>query len=323
MNATAFRFAAALLLACCAVPAAAADYPTKPVRLVVVYPPGGGIDLLARVMGQQFTASWGQQIVVDNRSGAGTTIGAAVVAKAPPDGHVLFLATQTTHAVAPYMLAQIPYDPVKDFAPVALVAQNTLLIVVTPTMPVKSVQDLIALAKARPGELNFATGGVGTSPHMSGELFKTAAKIDMVPVHYKGDAAAVIDVIGGQVPVMFLNITGMLPHVKSGKLRGLAVTSARRSTVIPEYPTIAESGLPRYEVVTWFGVLAPAATPAEIIARLNREIVQAVAVPSVKEQISQLGLEIVASSPEQYAAVLKSENARWSKMVRDLRLRAQ
>jgi tripartite-type tricarboxylate transporter receptor subunit TctC len=190
-------------------------------------------------------------------------------------------------------------------------------------MPVKSVQDLIALAKARPGELNFATGGVGTSPHMSGELFKTAAKIDMVPVHYKGDAAAVIDVIGGQVPVMFLNITGMLPHVKGGKLRGLAVTSATRSTIIPEYPTIAESGLPGYEVVTWFGVLAPAATPVEIIARLNREILQAVAVPSVKEQIYQLGLEIVASSPDEYATVLKSENARWSKMVRDLGLRAQ
>jgi len=303
--------------------AQAQSFPTKPVRIVVGFVAGGATDTVARLVAQQLSERLGKSTVVENRAGASGTIGAELVAKSPPDGHVLFLATQTTHAVAPYMLAQIPYDPVKDFAPVALVAQNTLLIVVTPTMPVKSVQDLIALAKARPGELNFATGGVGTSPHMSGELFKIAAKIDMVPVHYKGDAAAVIDVIGGQVPVMFLNITGMLPHVKSGKLRGLAVTSATRSTVIPEFPTIAESGLPGYEVVTWFGVLAPAATPAEVIARLNREIVQAVAVPSVKEQIFQLGLEIVASSPEQYAAVLKSENARWSKMVRDLGLRAQ
>ena len=301
----------------------AQSFPSKPVRIVVGFVAGGATDTVARLVAQQLSERLGKSTVVENRAGASGTIGAELVAKSPPDGHVLFLATQTTHAVAPYMLAQIPYDPVKDFAPVALVAQNTLLIVVTPTMPVKSVQDLIALAKARPGELNFATGGVGTSPHMSGELFKIAAKIDMVPVHYKGDAAAVIDVIGGQVPVMFLNITGMLPHVKSGKLRGLAVTSATRSTVIPEFPTIAESGLPGYEVVTWFGVLAPAATPAEVIARLNREIVQAVAVPSVKEQIFQLGLEIVASSPEQYAAVLKSENARWSKMVRDLGLRVQ
>lgn len=303
--------------------AVAQSFPSKPVRIVVGFVAGGATDTVARLVAQQLSERLGRSTVVENRAGASGTIGAELVAKSPPDGHVLFLATQTTHAVAPYMLAQIPYDPVKDFAPVALVAQNTLLIVVTPTMPVKSVQDLIALAKARPGELNFATGGVGTSPHMSGELFKTAAKIDMVPVHYKGDAAAVIDVIGGQVPVMFLNITGMLPHVRSGKLRGLAVTSATRSTVIPEYPTIAESGLPGYEVVTWFGVLAPASTPADIIARLNREIIQAVAVPSVKEQIFQLGLEIVASTPEQYAAVLKSENARWSKMVRDLGLRTQ
>ncbi len=303
--------------------AVAQSFPSKPVRIVVGFVAGGATDTVARLVAQQLSERLGKSAVVENRAGASGTIGAELVAKSPPDGHVLFLATQTTHAVAPYMLAQIPYDPVKDFAPVALVAQNTLLIVVTPTMPVKSVKDLIALAKARPGEINFATGGVGTSPHMSGELFKTAAKVDMVPVFYKGDAAAVIDVIGGQVPVMFLNIAGMLPHVKSGRLRGLAVTSARRSTIIPEYPTIAESGLPGYEVVTWFGVLAPAATPAEIIARLNREIVQAVAVTSVKEQIFQLGLEIVASSPEQYAAVLKSENARWSKMVRDLGLRTR
>jgi tripartite-type tricarboxylate transporter receptor subunit TctC len=317
------RFLVLGLIASAGTHAVAQSFPSKPVRIVVGFVAGGATDTVARVVAQQLSERFGKSTVVENRAGASGTIGAELVAKSPPDGHVLFLATQTTHAVAPYMLAQIPYDPVKDFAPVALVAQNTLLIVVTPTMPVKSVQDLIALAKARPGELNFATGGVGTSPHMSGELFKTAAKIDMVPVHYKGDAAAVIDVIGGQVPVMFLNITGMLPHVKGGKLRGLAVTSATRSTIIPEYPTIAESGLPGYEVVTWFGVLAPAATPVEIIARLNREILQAVAVPSVKEQIYQLGLEIVASSPDEYATVLKSENARWSKMVRDLGLRAQ
>jgi tripartite-type tricarboxylate transporter receptor subunit TctC len=301
----------------------AQSFPSKPVRIIVGFVAGGATDTVARLVAQQLSERLGKSAVVENRAGASGTIGADLVAKSPPDGHVLFLATQSTHAVAPYTLAQSPYDPVKDFAPVALVAQNTLLVVVSPALPVKSIKDLVALAKTRPGELNFATGGVGTSPHMSGELFKMAARIDMLPVHYKGDAAAVIDVIGGQVPVMFLNITGMLPHVRSGKLRGIAVTSGKRSTVVPEYPTIAESGLPGYEVVTWFGVLAPASTPNEIISRLNREIVQAVAVPSVKEQIFQLGLEIVASSPEQFADVLKSENARWSKLVRDLGLRAQ
>lgn len=221
------------------------------------------------------------------------------------------------------MLARIPYDPVKDFAPVALVARNPMLVVVNPSMAVKSIKDLITLARARPGELNFATEGVGTSPHMSAELFKSMAKLNMVAIHYKGDAAAVIDVIGGQVPVVFLNITGMLPHVKSGKLRGLAVTSAERSTIIPEYPSIAESGLAGYEVVTWFGVLAPRSTPTEIIARLNKEIIQSLALPSVKEQVAQLGLEIAGSSPEQFSIVLQKENARWSTMVRDLGLRAK
>jgi tripartite-type tricarboxylate transporter receptor subunit TctC len=304
-------------------PVHAQSFPTKPVRIIVGFTPGGATDTVARLVGQQLSDRLGKSTVVENRTGASGTIGAELVAKSPPDGHVLFLATQTTHAVAPYMLAQIPYDPVKDFAPVVLVAQNTLLVIVNPSLPVKSIQELVALAKARPGELNFATGGIGSSPHMSGELFKTAAKLDMVPVHYKGDAAAILDVMGGQVPVMFLNITGMLPHVKSGKVRGLAVTSAKRSAIIPEYPTISESGLPGYEVVTWFGILAPAGTPGDVIAKLNREIIQSLAVPNVKEQITQLGLEVVGSTPEQYSAVLRSENVRWSRMVKELGLRSQ
>ncbi|MGH8617577.1 MAG: tripartite tricarboxylate transporter substrate binding protein [Burkholderiales bacterium] len=260
--------------------------------------------------------------MVENRAGASGTIGAESVAKSPPDGYTLFLATQTTHAVAPYMLAKIPYDPVKDFSPVVQAAQNTLLVVVNPSLPVKSMKDLVTLAKSRPGELNFATGGVGSSPHMSGELFKSMAKVNMTPVFYKGDAAAVVDVIGGQVPIMFINITGMLPYIKSGRLRGLAVTSAKRSAIIPEYPTVAESGLTGYEVVTWFGVLAPALTPGDIVTRLNREINQAIALPSVREQMSQLGIEAAGGSAEQFAALLKEENARWSRMVRDLGLRA-
>lgn len=301
----------------------AQPYPSKTIRIVVGFVPGGATDTIARVVAQQLGERVGRQVVVENRAGASGTIGAESVAKSPPDGYTLFLATQTTHAVAPYMLAKIPYDPVKDFTPVVQAAQNTLLVVVNPALPVKSVKDLVALAKARPGELNFATGGVGSSPHMSGELFKNMAKVSMTPVFYKGDAAAVVDVIGGQVPVMFLNITGMLPYIKSGRLRGVAVTSAKRSAIIPEYPTVAEAGLPGYEVVTWFGVLGPAALPADIVSRLNREINQSIALPAVKEQMSNLGIEAAGGTPEQFAGLLKEENARWSRMVRDLGLRAE
>ena len=296
---------------------------SRATRIIVGFTAGGATDTVARIVAQQLTERLGRSVVVENRAGASGTIGAELVAKSPADGQTFFMATQTSHAVTPYMMSKIPYDPVKDFAPVSLVAQNTLLVVVNPALPVKTIQDLIALAKARPGELNFATGGIGSSPHMGGELFKSAAKVDMMPIHYKGDAAAVIDVIGGQVPVMFINITGMLPHVKSGKLKGIAVTSPKRSTIIPEYPTVAESGLPGYEVVTWFGLLAPAGTPADIITKLHREIAQSLALPNVKEQINQLGLEIVGSTPEQFAALLKSENARWGKMVKDLNLRTE
>jgi tripartite-type tricarboxylate transporter receptor subunit TctC len=311
-----------VLLAASAGVALAQPYPSKNIRIVVGFVPGGATDTVARVVAQQLSDRFGKQVVVENRAGASGTIGAESVAKSPPDGYSLFLATQTTHAVAPYMLAKIPYDPVKDFTPVVQAAQNTLLVVVNPSLPVRSMKDLVALAKSRPGELNFATGGVGSSPHMAGELFKSLARVNMTPVFYKGDAAAVVDVIGGQVPVMFINITGMLPYIKSGRLRGVAVTSAKRSTIIPDYPTIAETGLPGYEVVTWFGVLGPAALPAEIVSRLNREVNQSIALPNVKEQMSQLGIEVVGGTPEQYATLLKEENIRWSRMVRDLGLRA-
>jgi tripartite-type tricarboxylate transporter receptor subunit TctC len=225
--------------------------------------------------------------------------------------------------VAPYMYSKIGYDPIKDFATIVRVVHNPLLVVVHPTVPIKSIKDLIALAKARPGQLNFATGGLGSSPHMSMELFKSMVKLDMVPVHYKGDGAAIIDVIGGQVPMLTSSISALMPYVRSGKLRGIAVTSLKRSTVAPEFPTIAESGLEGFEVITWFGLLAPAATPRDIINRLNTEIVQSVLQPAVRDQLIKMGFEIVANTPEQYAAFLKEENVKWSKVVRDLNLRAE
>ena len=298
-------------------------YPSRPVRLIVGFAAGGPSDIVARIVAQQLTERMGRPFVVENRAGATGMIGAEVVAKAPPDGHALYLASQTTHAVAPYMYSKAPYDPIRDFAAVSLVAHNPLLCTTHPSLGVKSIKELIALAKARPGDLNFATGGQGSSPHMSVELLKSMTGIKMVAIHYKGDGAAISDLLGGQVPIMFASIAGLLPHTKTGKLRGIAVTGAKRSTIAPEFPTVAESGLKDYEVVTWFGILTTAGTPGETVNRLSAEIVQAVAVPAVKEHITKLGLEIVGNTPAEYAAFLKEENVKWGNMVKALGLKVE
>ena len=300
----------------------AQTFPSRQMRIVVGFAAGGPSDIVARLLAQQLTERLGRSVIVENRPGATGTIGAEVVAKAPADGHALYLASQTTHAVAPYMYRNVGYDPVKDFATITLAMQNPLLGVVHPSTRIHSVQDLIALARSRPGQLNFATGGQGSSPHMSVELLKSMAKIDMVPVHYKGDGAAIPEVIGGQVPVMFSSISAWMPYAQAGRVRGIAVTSLKRSSIAPQYPTVAESGLPGFEVITWFGVLAPAGTPRDVIARLNEEIVRSLAVPAVKDQATKLGMEIVGSGADEYATFLRSENAKWGKMVRDLQLRA-
>jgi len=300
----------------------AQTYPSKPVRIVVGFAAGGPSDIVARLLAQQLTERLGRPVIVENRAGATGTIGAELVAKAPPDGHTLYLASQTTHAVAPYMYKSVGYDPVRDFATVTLAMHNPLLGVVHPSLNVRSVKDLIALARARPGDLNFATGGQGSSPHMSVELMKSMAKIDMIAVHYKGDGAAIPEVIGGQVPFMFASIAGWLPHARAGKVRGIAVTSLKPSSIAPEFPTVADSGLPGFEVITWFGILATAGTPPDVIARLNQELVRSLAVAAVKETAAKLGMEIVGNSAEQYAAFLKAENVKWGQMVKTLGLRA-
>jgi len=302
--------------------AAQTAYPSKTVRIVVGFAAGGPSDIVARLLARQLTERLGRNVIVENRPGATGTIGADLVAKAPPDGHALYLASQTTHAVAPYMYSQVGYDPVRDFATVTLAMQNPLLGVVHPSLGVRSVKELIELARDRPGQLNFATGGQGSSPHMSVELLKSMAKIDMVPVHYKGDGAAIPEVIGGQVPLMFASIPGWLPHARAGKVRGIAVTGLKRSSIAPEYPTVAESGLPGFEVITWFGILTTAGTPQDVIERLNKELVAALAAPEVKEQARTLGMDIVGNSAAEYGAFLKSENAKWGKMVKALQLRA-
>ena len=298
-------------------------YPSKPTRIIVGFVAGGPSDLVARLVAQGLTERMGQQFVVENRPGATGAIGAELVAKAPADGYTLYLASQTTHAVAPALLPRVGYDPLRDFAPIVRVAHNPLLMVVHPSMPVKSFKELIALARAQPGEINFATGGIGSSPHMSMELVKSLTKVNMVPVHYKGDGAAIIDLLGGHMQLFNASIGTLLPHVRSGKLRGLAVTSLKRSAMAPEFPTLDESGLSGFEVLTWFAILGPGGTPREVVTRLNREILQVVAQPGPKEQLLKMGFEIVPNTPEQYAAFLKDEHARWGKIVRDLNLKAE
>jgi tripartite-type tricarboxylate transporter receptor subunit TctC len=316
---------AVLVFATCVAAAHAqtGPYPSRPTRIVVGFVAGGPSDLVARMVAQGLSERMGQQFVVENRPGATGAIGAELVAKAPPDGYSLYLASQTTHAVAPALLPRVGYDPLKDFVAIVRVAHNPLLMVVHPSMPVKTFKELVALAKAQPGQINYATGGIGSSPHMSMELVKSITKIDIVPVHYKGDGAAIIDLLGGHMQLFNASIGTLLPHTRSGKLRGLSVTSLKRSAMAPEFPTLDESGLPGFEVLTWFGILAPAGTPRDIVTRLNSEILQIVAQPATKEQLLKMGFEFVPNTPEQYAAFVKEEHTRWGKIVRDLNLKAE
>ena len=305
-----------LMFAACISLAHAQAPPSKPARIIVGFVAGGPSDLVARMVAQQLTERLGQTYLVENRPGATGIIGAELVAKAPPDGNTLYLASQTTHAVAPAMYAKVGYDPIRDFVTIVRVAHNPLLMVVHPSMPVRTFKDLVALAKARPGQINFATGGNGSSPHMSMELVKSIVKIDMVPVHYKGDGAAIIDVLGGHVQLFNASIGTLLPHAKSGKMRGIAVTSLKRSAMASEFPTLHESGLENFEVLTWFGILAPAGTPRDVVNKLNTEILQIVAQPAIREQLLKMGFEIVPNTPDEYAAFLKHEHARWGKVVK-------
>jgi len=296
--------------------AGAQGYPAKPIRIVVPFPPGGATDILARAVAQKLTDAWGQAVVVDNRPGAGGNIGSEIVAKAAPDGYTLEMGTVGTHAINASLYAKMPYDHVKDFAPVILVAGVPNVLVVNPSLPVSSVQELIAYAKANPGKLNFASSGNGTSIHLAGELFKVMAGVQMTHIPYKGSAPALQDLIGGQVQLMFDNLPPSLPHIKAGKLRALAVTSATRSSALPDTPTIAESGLPGFEASSWFGVLAPAGTPPAIIARLNAEIGAWLASAEAKEKMLALGANIGGGSPEDFARHIAAETAKWQKVVK-------
>jgi tripartite-type tricarboxylate transporter receptor subunit TctC len=297
--------------------ASAQTFPNKPIRMVVPFSAGGTTDILARAVGQKLSESLGQQVVVDNKPGAGGNIGAQEVARAAPDGYTLVMGTVGTHGINPSLYKKMPYDHIKDFAPVSLVASVPNLLVVHPSVPVNSVKELIAHAKANPGKLNFASSGNGTSIHLSGELFKTMTGLQMTHVPYKGSAPAVTDLLGGQVQLMFDNMPSALPHAKGGKLKPLAVTSAKRFPGTPEIPTIAEAGVPGYEATSWFGVLAPAGTPKEIVNKLSTEIAKALKTPEMKKRLEEQGAEAVGSTPEEFAAHIKSETAKWAKVVKE------
>lgn len=316
MNRIVQRAALFVLLALSAAGVAAQPYPSKPIRLVVPFPAGGTTDILAREVGQRLSLSLGQPVVIDNRPGAAGNIGSELVAKSVPDGYTLLMATVGTHAINPNLYARIPYDHVKDFAPVVLVASVPNVLEVTPSLPVNSVADLIKLAKEKPGQINFASSGSGTSIHLSGELFKTMAGVDMTHVPYKGSAPAITDLIGGQVQVMFDNLPSSLPQIKAGKLRAIAVTSAQRAPALPDIPTIAESGLPGFEATSWFGIVAPAGTPPAIIARINADVNQWLQSPEAKEKLLAQGAVAAGGSPEQFAAYIQAETEKWGRVVK-------
>ena len=290
-------------------------WPSKPIKWVVPFAPGGTTDILARTIGDRLSVALGQPVIIDNKPGAGGGLGAEFTAKSPPDGYTIMGGTISTHAINASLYSKLPYDPVKDFVPITLIARVPNMLVINPEVPAKNVPELIALLKANPGKYNFASSGNGTSQHLSGELFKTMAGVDMQHIPYKGSPPALQDVMGGQVSMTFDNITTALPLAKSGKLRALAVTTAKRSAVAPEVPTLAESGLLGFEVGSWQGVFAPAGTPPEIVRRLNTEIVKIINLPEVKEKLTTLGAEPVGDSPEQFSAFVKAEISKWADVV--------
>jgi tripartite-type tricarboxylate transporter receptor subunit TctC len=316
------RAALAALLLSALAGAASAQYPSRPVRFIVPSAVGGGTDIIARAIALKLSESLGAQFVVENRPGAGQMIGIELAAKAPADGYTILMAASTL-AINPIMYKAVPYDPVRDFAPITQAATLPNVVVVHPSLPVKSITELIAYAKAHPGQLNFASAGIGTSPQMSIELLKSMAGIDMVHIPYKGTAPGVVDVLAGQVLVMAPNVLTALPHIKSGKLRALAVTSPKRSAALPDVPTVAEAGLPGYDSTQWYGVLAPAGTQREIVARLHGAIARALRDEEVGRRLAADGAEPVGSSPEEFTAFIKSETEKWAKVARAAGIKAE
>jgi tripartite-type tricarboxylate transporter receptor subunit TctC len=304
---------------CCmavlAAPVHAQTYPAKPIRFIVGFPPGGATEFISRLIGQKLTQSMGQQVIVDNRPGAAGNLGIELAAHAAPDGYTLLLVAPNI-TISPSLYKKLGYDAVKDFAPIARVAAVPMVIVTPGNLPAPTLKDFIALAKARPGGLNYASSGVGTSLHLAAELFKLQAGVNLVHVAYKGSSLAMNDVISGQVHALFIGIPAPAPHIKTGRLRGLAVIAPQRSPTLPDVPTAAEAGMPNLEVITWYGVFAPAGTPPAIISKLNREINQAIQAPDVRERLAAQSTDAIVGTPEEFGAYVRKEIAKWAEVVR-------
>ncbi len=292
-------------------------YPNRPIRAIVPIAPGGGTDTTGRLVTTRLGEALGQQIVVDNRAGGGGTIGASIAAKAQPDGYTFLFGSISTHGVNPAIFKKLPYDHIKDFAPVSLIGKVPNVLVVHPSLPVKSVSDLIAYAKANPGKINYGSAGVGSPPHLSMELLKSMAGINVVHIPYKGAGPALAELLGGQTQVMCTSLAGQLPHIKAGRVRALAVTTAKRNPQVPDVPTMIEAGVPGYEVTIWYAVFFPAGVPKPIVARLNSELVKLLNAPDMKERMAQIGVDPAPSTPQELAVFVKSETAKWTKTVQD------
>jgi tripartite-type tricarboxylate transporter receptor subunit TctC len=300
----------------CLTPLCAQTYPGKPIRLIITYPPGGNTDLVGRALAQKMSESMGQQVVVDNRGGAGGIMGTMITAQAVPDGYTIMLGTSAGMVINPLLSTKLSYDPVRDFAPVSMVVIVPQLLVTNPQLPAKNIRELIALAKAKPGYLNAGSSGVGTPNHLGTELLKWLAGVNIVHVPYKGGGAAITDLIGGQIQMAFSSVPAVLPQIKAGRLNALGVGSAKRSPALPNVPTIAEAGVPGYEYTTWYGIFAPARTPAPIVARLNAAIVQILKSPEINERFVAQGGDPEPSSPEELRRYMANESARWAKTIK-------
>lgn len=311
-------------LACAATPAAAQTFPVKTVRIVVGFAPGGSTDLTARIFGQELSRAWGQQVLIDNRPGASGMIGAELTAKAAPDGYTLLVSPQTSIVVAPLIFKKVNYDPARDFAPVAVIGSTPQLLVLHPSLPAKNFREFAAFVKTNAKTLSFASGGFGSTPHMAGELLNTSLGVRVTHVPYKGENPGVADVLGGQVPYMFSNFPVVLQHARAGKLRAVAITSLKRSALAPEFPTVAESGIAGFDTATWSGLYLPAATPPELVRRINADVVKINTAPEFQKRMLEQGIDQSPhTSPESHAAYLKSEHARWSKVIREAGVKAE
>lgn len=310
----------ALILASQTAPAQ--TFPSKPVRIIVAFPPGGGTDIVARIMSPKMSENLGQQVVIDNRAGAAGIVGTELAAKSPADGYTMFMGTLGNLSVNPLLYSKLPFDVGRDFVPLTLVVSVTFVLYVHPSVPVKTVKDLIALAKSRPGQINYASSGNGGAPHLAAELLNSMAGVKMIHVPYKGSGPSFIDLLGGQVPLTFDSMVQGLQYVKSGRLRAVAVLGPRRSPVLPDVPTVGET-LPGYEVVNWFGMVVPAATPRDIVTRLNTETVKVLRMSDIRERLMANGAEPVGSTPDEFGAFMKSESAKWARVIKEANIRAE